>query len=144
MTRAFNEGARHCAYKPKLTPRYCLATAANVRWMRLKFPFSQISRFRLKFPFSQISRFRLKFSFATFSRFRLKFPFATFSRFRFKFPFAYFSRFGLKREICLKGNLTRASIKSLRQQNQTIICPTNFEKLFIISPPHLNPSAQPS
>ena len=34
----------------------------------------------------------------------------------FKFPFAQISRFGLKREIKALGNLTRASIKSLRQR----------------------------
>ena len=43
----------------------------------------------------------------------------------FKFPFLLrnplggcFSRFKPKREICPKGNLTRASIKSLRQRRQ--------------------------
>ena len=42
-----------------------------------------------------------------FSVLALKFPFGLF--FRFKFPFAQISRFKLKREIYLKGNLTRAS-----------------------------------
>ena len=62
-----------------------------------------------------------KFPFGTFSRFGFKFPFflrnplgGLFSR--FKFPFAQNSRFGLKREKVPKGNLTRASIKSLRQR----------------------------
>ena len=67
-----------------------------------------------------------KFPFGTFSRFGFKFPFflrnplgGLFSR--FKFPFAQNSRFGLKREKVPKGNLTRASIKSLRQRCQNYL-----------------------